>query len=617
MKTKLLCTLAAEALALTVAAETPSMVWGWCEDVQRMGPLPEGWYCESIIGFTDELATQYAGNKVTSILVTKGYYAEENPVIDIFIADAQHMVIEGYDELQMNEYLIKAENVEFTGNEGEWVEFQLPEPFEIEAGKGFYAGWGYLCVNENSLPLTSDMVTNTNLNTSWMGGGLPGVYDIEYWNNCRSAGANCIRLRIAGDNLPGENLVITGYDACKYLPTGEKTDISINFTNKASKTIESVELELGFNGGETINRRIEGISVAPGEKGVLVIKDVTTDLKGNLSLTVKATKINGKEDTDPSDNTVTIPILSLSEGEGFQKQVVAEEGTGTWCGNCPRGIVGMHRMAEKYPDSFIGIAMHGYDDLEIEAYQPILDKFIESYPMVTLNRMETLDPGFSYLEEAYGEIAAIPAITDITFSTVTKLDNAIYVEPAAVFAVNEESSDYGWAFVVTENQVGPVIQSNYYTNGSLEGWNETNSYVMMKLDEVARQAVDIMGAEGSIPSAVKAGEPYSCPITIEISNVTDINNADVIAMVINRKTGFIENAARFALSDETGVVAAGNPESVVVGKGRISLINGTDAMIYKIDGTPAGAIRNGETLRVENGLYIVKTPRKAVKVSVR
>ena len=46
------------------------------------------------------------------------------------------------------------------------------------------------------------------------------------------------------------------------------------------------------------------------------------------------------------------------EQEPFIRHSVVEEFTGTWCGNCPRGIVGMQRLEEDFGDRFIGIAIH-------------------------------------------------------------------------------------------------------------------------------------------------------------------------------------------------------------------------------------------------------------------
>ena len=42
----------------------------------------------------------------------------------------------------------------------------------------------------------------------------------------------------------------------------------------------------------------------------------------------------------------------------YDRVTVVEEGTGTWCGWCVRGIVALEYMRENYPDKFIGIGVH-------------------------------------------------------------------------------------------------------------------------------------------------------------------------------------------------------------------------------------------------------------------
>ena len=48
----------------------------------------------------------------------------------------------------------------------------------------------------------------------------------------------------------------------------------------------------------------------------------------------------------------------------YVQKVVGEELTGTWCGWCPRGAVALENMRNKYPDTFIGIAVHGGDVMQ-------------------------------------------------------------------------------------------------------------------------------------------------------------------------------------------------------------------------------------------------------------
>ena len=61
-----------------------------------------------------------------------------------------------------------------------------------------------------------------------------------------------------------------------------------------------------------------------------------------------------------NDDTLSISVTGTYAAPG--KIVVGEEGTGTWCGWCPRGSVAMNWMDEKYYGYWQGIAVHNNDD---------------------------------------------------------------------------------------------------------------------------------------------------------------------------------------------------------------------------------------------------------------
>ena len=53
---------------------------------------------------------------------------------------------------------------------------------------------------------------------------------------------------------------------------------------------------------------------------------------------------------------LSLGVTAQTAQEPFVRRSVVEEFTGTWCGHCPRGIVGMERLSEDFGDRFIGIA---------------------------------------------------------------------------------------------------------------------------------------------------------------------------------------------------------------------------------------------------------------------
>lgn len=600
-------------------ASQPSLVWGWCEEAYMDGPFPSGWYCNSVIGFPASLTHKFNGCQVTSVIICKGYY-EETPLIDIFMAKGNEVPNEwGSITLYTEEPFVEMKNTPFPGEEWEWVEFELPEPYLIEADSPFYVGWGYLNDNDNNRPLVSDMVANDNLATSWMEGFDPAEPYYGYWNNCSTAGANCIRLRIAGDNLPSDDIVINGIDAPRMMRLGEETAITLSVSNAASAEVSELEIRYAFAGAESNTITIDGLSIAAGEKDSVTIENINSPIAGNVMLDVEILTVNGRQDSDYTNNMISASILCLPEDAGYERNVVVEEGTGTWCGNCPRGMVGMREMAAKYPEKFIGIAAHSSDPMAIEAYQPYLNRYIDvvGYPYCTVDRAISGDPEFNELEENFLREASVPALAELTIDELSVTGTMVYVKPSVKFAVSENNTEYGWAYVITEDNVGPYPQTNYYTNGTLPGWDYTESIVMTYYDEVACAANSILGVN-AIPAITEAEEVYSLPMTFDASNVKDWNKVHIIVMIINMKTGYIENAVRKSFASVGVNTTNASEENLLnVKDSTITLVAGTKTEIYTVSGVKIGNLNSGECIKVPAGIYLAKTGNRTQKLLVR
>lgn len=156
------------------------------------------------------------------------------------------------------------------------------------------------------------------------------------------------------------------------------------------KSITSYKVGYRIN-GETYEQEFDG-TLEPGKK-----TDFVLDKKFNISR------------NQTSEYEVWIKSGTDSTGvkgrvSAYPRKLVSEEVTGTWCGYCVRGIVAMKEMNEKYPDSFIGIAIHcssaAWTDamsFGVEDYHDLLFSRcnLSGYPRCVYNRntMYSIDPG--------------------------------------------------------------------------------------------------------------------------------------------------------------------------------------------------------------------------------
>lgn len=614
-------------------AEMQTLVWGWCgeADMNMMGSGPDkDMWILPMVGLTPNLATKYAGAKIKSVLVARGDYREANPVMNIVVAHGEQSLSEwGTPKLTLTETLATLENQDISaGNPGDWMEFELPEPIEIKAGVPIYVGYEYkvLSVEEDQLSLcaVSDGILNSEPNSSWMDvkSPNPDTGELEswgFWSNSETVGSNCIRLRLEGDHFPAEDAVIIGFDVPRHVEPGKAVAATLTLSNAASAEINSVDLKYGFIGEEQKSTTVSGIAIAPGGKGEVKLSGLTSGKQGNRRLAVEVTAVNSKADADPSNNIAEASLLCLDSSKAYKRNVLVEEGTGTWCGNCPRGVVALKRMNEKYPDNFIGVAVHSDDEMTIDEYYPFLDRYINTvgYPYCTVDRAIACDPGFDELEPNFLKEADIPALVKLNVDKYEIDGSTLKFDAGAEFALSEADVSYAWAFVVTEDNVGPLPQQNYYTDGSLEGWDYTTNPVLMKFNEVAVGAESVMGDEKALITSTTAGQTVKVSGTISGDKVADWNNTHLVLMMLDTRNGQVQNSYKCKLWTAGVDSVAADKARVEVLDGVVTLLSGDSARIYTVAGAKVAELTAGASARLPQGLYIVECDGQARKVLVR
>jgi len=239
------------------------------------------------------------------------------------------------------------------------------------------------------------------------------------------------------------------------------------------------------------------------------------------------------------------------------KMVVGEEGTGTWCGWCVMGIVYMDSMQMKYPETWIGIAVHNGDPMTVDEYDAGIGPLIEySYPGALADRAIYTDP--SYLEAAYLERMSKIAPAGITI--VNKTFNSTTGELSFTLTSDFVAQVSGYRFnaVLVENNVtgtGPGWdQANYYSGGMfgpMGGFENLPDPVPaedMVYQDVARALLGgFWGVEGSLPETVYAGETHSYEFTTSISDEWDISNIEIVGILIDYNDAEIANGTKAEL----------------------------------------------------------------------
>lgn len=332
---------------------------------------------------------------------------------------------------------------------------------------------------------------------------------------------------------------------------GQTKTIVVNVTNHAATAVTSIDGSYTADGGAPVNQTFT-TNIAPFASANLTFTTpYSISAVGDHIIDVTMT-LSG--DVNTSDNTGTTTI----GGAAFVPVHVLtiEEGTGTWCGWCPRGAVYMDSMRAVNPTSTALIAVHNSDPMTVTDYDAGVGGFISGYPSILVDRKAVYDPSdiFTAYDDYINDFGFANITATQSYNASTKVST---VNATANFAVSS-TSDLRLTCVYIEDGVHGTTtsydQHNYYSNqtnnlplqGAGHNWQLETDPVLaanMYYDHVARTILGgFTGVAGSLPNPITGGNSYSHTFTYTIPTTSTPDNVSVIVLLINATTGQILNA---------------------------------------------------------------------------
>lgn len=408
--------------------------------------------------------------------------------------------------------------------------------------------------------------------------GAPQNYT-NYSVNLSSYAGQTIRFAIRNDNndrfllfadnfvvrVPQSNdaaLVSTSLNGTALINTNNTLGVAVK--NMGTNAITS--LTINWNDGTDHSATI-ATNIAIGATATVnhtTQVNYSTAQSNNINISIS--QVNGVADSDPSNNTGTDNIVTVSQLA--TKKVVIEEGTGTWCQWCPRGAVAMDYMDANFSAGFIGIAVHNGDPMAVSAYDAGVD--FGGYPSAHVDRLsKDIDVSNSAFAAAYNAHKLLIPVTDVTV-TPTVTGNTASIVASAKFYTNISSANYRLGVIIVEDGVtgtgSGYNQSNAYAGG---GYGPMGGYESLPASVPAAQMVynhvgrallgGFSGQAGSIPTAITDQSVHNYTFNYTIPTTSNVNKMKAVAVVINNTTGEIVNANSAYLSPNVGVA---NVESI-------------------------------------------------------
>lgn len=335
-----------------------------------------------------------------------------------------------------------------------------------------------------------------------------------------------------------------------YAKINTQKTVGASIINEGASIINSLELSYTVGSNTPVVQVFDGLALSNNAQADLSFDQPITIQNENAEVTVKVLKVNGQDDVESANNSLSKTITVVTDI--VNKTILIEEGTGTWCGFCPRGAVGLDAVTKQY-NNVIGVAVHSGDIMAINGYDNFLN--FQGLPAATVNRRLNVDPDQVELENAYRTLK--DEITPVSFeasATYNPSTEEVTVDITSNIHVLNLSGDYRLNVILTEDGVtgtGPeYAQTNYFANnanGEMGGFEKLPNPVPaedMVYNHVARLLMGGMeGDENSFPSNVSYDQKPSYRYVSKIDTSWNVNKMHAVVILVDRNNdGQVINA---------------------------------------------------------------------------
>ncbi|MBR2153021.1 MAG: hypothetical protein IJ901_00160 [Bacteroidaceae bacterium] len=324
---------------------------------------------------------------------------------------------------------------------------------------------------------------------------------------------------------------------------------------------------------------------------------------GTYSYDLQITQVNGQPN-DAEITKATAAMLTLDRSA--LRRSVMEEFTGTWCGWCPRGIVGMANLEREFGDRFIGIAMHADDPMSQKFYNNLLT---DRFPSSRIDRTIECEPYLGTLrgthyasDQDFRRALETPTEAELQLTATWVDDDCTQISLSATttFLYTNDHAAYSLAYFITADSItgtaGKWAQANYlpgsqFRDADLDFFRSASDPVVdMVYNHVAIAGSSVgMGDDTAIGSSIVSGQGITAAKTITLDNTAlsllngNKKNLHGIVLLLDTETGKVVNAVkadvkqRITIEDITQLImlylegASATPDTDIDGDGQFTV----------------------------------------------
>lgn len=523
----------------------------------------------------DDLAPYY-GKKIVGVRFNLGQGETSTGVFVESLTIANGEITEATNLLTSDKSVTSAAGAK---NTGEWHEVMFDQKVELNSSfEGLFVGYNYKQKSNNypigvSSKVEGPFYIYANIPASKGGNG-------EDWYQINSGGYGLsIQLIVEGDFAPNtvRPLEFGEFTVVK----GKSKNVAVSLWNIGSK-LTSIDYTIALDGKAGAEQHLDfGKDFGLGGTHSVEIPFAAASEIGKSTVTLTITKVNGEKNACVK-NSATGTLYTVEKE--FVKRSVAEQFTGTGCGNCPSGHVAMHNMHNLYGDQFIGIALHQFNSSD-PMYNYSYDLGFTGAPQCMVNRSSGILAPYEQMPEVLKKSLNEIALAEVTVAG-TFADEDTKVNATAT--VNSlVAGDYDIAFMLTADgltgKTNSWKQHNYFCKGggrynsqaSMPDdlkflWNKGSEYFETYNDVLIASSYVNSNNKATLPTLVAYGTVNSeytmkMPTKVALKKALKHDQIYVVALLLDKKTGAIVNAGRARVTGSTGIedVTTGSEATVV------------------------------------------------------
>lgn len=402
------------------------------------------------------------------------------------------------------------------------------------------------------------------------------------WLDKSTYGCSAMQVELSGFNA--NDAYFEGFKDY-YNQVNIATPINLTLLNRGYNGIKSIDYSYSV-GDKKVSDRLTLDAPIPACLNASTEFTVTLpaiEAKGKYPVTFSIDKVNGEANSEVATANSTMAIYNKLP----KHRPVMEEFTGTWCGNCARGWIGLEVMTRLHPD-FIALAYHSGDVMQVIDQKLFLgfDTENPSYPMANIDRVYTdIDPYYGAdmtpfgIEEIWKKQAEILAPASLETEAAFTPDGKD-IKAKAILEFPEDVNDadkYSVEFVLVTDGLhgeGQAWEQSNYLEENEKGdypfpeadifFAGSSSIPNMHYNDVVVATTRLRDGLIKLPAKVEAEKAFSIEGTISevdsIKNmanypvIQDSKNLRIVALLLNEK-GQIVNGAQAKVTgyETTGI----------------------------------------------------------------